>query len=65
MTTVDTAKLAETSKLITAAASELICESAKLQAETAKLAREARWYPAIVSVAFIAAVVAVAKLFIS
>ena len=59
----DTLKVeAEIAKLINEA-SKLNAETAKLHAETAKLNREARWYPAIASAAFIAGVVAVAKLF--
>lgn len=42
---------------------KLISEAGKLQAEQAKLNREARWYPFIAMAAFAGAVAAVAKLF--
>jgi hypothetical protein len=63
MMSMDAAKIeAETAKVL-AASIKLNDETFKLQAEIAKLARAARWYPAIVSVAFIGALVAVVKFF--
>lgn len=44
-------------------AQKLQAEMAKLIAETAKINREARWYPVIALAAFAASVAAVAKLF--
>lgn len=50
---------------LTEQAAKLNAETTKPQAETAKINREAKWYPAIASAAFSGGVVAVAKLFMS
>jgi len=39
-------------------------EIAKLMAETAKLMAETRWYPMVVAVAFVGAIIALTKLFL-
>jgi len=49
---------------ISAEISNLISNSAKLQAETSKINTENKWYPAVIASGATLAIVAVAKLFL-